>query len=226
MDNLNILIVEDESLIALELKHTIIDFGYNVVGFATNNKTAKRLMQNSKINLILMDINLEDTLNGIELYKEFNTEIPIVYLTAYKDDDTISEAIETNPLGYLVKPHDDDELKALLKLCCFKIQNKENKIESNEDMINFGSGYSFDIKEEKLFFDNVFVKLSPKELQLLKLLMEANGSFVSYYVIENEIWRDTIMHDTAIRSLVYRLRGKLGYKLITNKFDYGIKLEF
>jgi len=225
MDNLNILIIEDESLLALELKHTIIEFGYKVVGFATNNQTARELMKKDNINLILMDINLNDTLNGIELYREFQTKIPIIYLTAYKDDDTIASAIQTEPLGYLVKPHNEDELKALLKLSYFKIQNKQESMLSNKHLVTFGNGYSFDTQKNKLFCQNIFIKLSKNELELLKLLIQENGNFVSYYSIEQEIWRDKVPHSSSIKSLIYRLRGKLEYKLIKNEFDYGVKLE-
>jgi DNA-binding response OmpR family regulator len=226
MDNLNILIVEDESLLALELKYTIISLGYGVVGFATNNQTARELMQKSDINLILMDINLNDTLNGIELYQEFDTEIPVIYLTAYKDEDTISSAIETEPLGYLVKPYNEAELKALLQLSYFKTQKKQDTQISDKHMINFGNGYSFDTKEDKLFFNHIFIKLSNNELKLLKLLIQANGNPVSYYTIEHEIWSDRVPHTTSVKSLIYRLRGKLKYELIKNEFDYGVKLEF
>ncbi len=225
MHNLNILIVEDESLVAMELKQSISALGYNVVDYATNNAMAADMMQRHQIDLILMDINLHDTLNGIELYKSFQTKPPVIYLTAYADDATISQAVLTDPLGYLVKPHNDDELKALLKLAFYKMHHVNATPEAKEHRLLFGNGYAFDTQNDKLFFNDIYVKLSAKEMQLFKLLIDARGNFVSYNTIEHELWPDKIVHDSTLRALLYRLRGKLEYQLIRNEFDYGVKLE-
>ena len=78
MHNFNILIVEDESLIALELADTITRFGYHVVEYATHPTMARQYMGEHEVHLILMDINLEAELSGIELYKSLNCDIPVV----------------------------------------------------------------------------------------------------------------------------------------------------
>ncbi len=224
MYNLNILIVEDESLVAMELKESITQLGYNVVDYATNCAMARELMSANDVNLILMDINLRDTLNGVELYKEFNTETPVIYLTAYKDDETISSAIQTNPLGYLIKPHNEDELKAVLKLAYFKMQDvsKSHKVEN--DVISLDKNYFFNKRKDKLFFNDIFIKLSNNELILLKLLIDERGNIVSYETIESEVWSEKVVSNSALRTLIYRLRGKLNYKFIESEYDYGIKL--
>ena len=148
MDSLNILIVEDESLVALELAKEIKALGYNVVEYATNSQMAKKFIQDYEVNLILMDINLGDDINGIELYKSFKKNIPVIYLTAYKDEATISSAISTDPLGYMVKPHKEDELNAILKLAHYKIQNQitKKKRKPTFKTIDIGEGYIFSQK--------------------------------------------------------------------------------
>jgi len=224
MDNLNILIIEDESLVAMELKESITELGYKVVDFATNCAMAKEMMKSKEINLILMDINLGESMNGIELYKEFNTTIPIIYLTAYKDDVTIAQAIETNPVGYLIKPQNEDELKAVLKLALFKIKCSDDVIKEGHSLMDLGEGYLFDTEENRLFFNDLFIKLSHKEMLLLKLLVDNRGHIVSYESIKSEIWNEKIVTDSALRTLIYRLRGKLEYKLMESEYDYGIKL--
>ncbi|MBU1658821.1 DNA-binding response regulator [bacterium] len=225
MNNLKILIIEDESLVALELSSTISALGYNVVEYATNIKTAVQLMNEYEVNLILMDINLNDTMDGIELYKSFNTKISLIYLTAYKDEITLSRAIETEPLGYLIKPHDEYELKALLKLASYKMQNNTFKSVQNQELLKIGNGYVFNKKENKLFFNDIFISLSSKELQLLKLLINARGNVVTFQTIEDEIWSEKIVSASALRTLIYRLRGKFEYKLIQSEFNFGIKLQ-
>ena len=225
MQNFNILIVEDESLIALELADTITNLGYNVVEYATHPSMVQQCIRAHQVHLILMDINLEAELTGIELYKSLKCRIPVIYLTAYKDEETISRAIETNPLGYLIKPHKEDELKALLKLAFYKLQPKKEIKETVSERQYLGAGYSFDFTEDKLYFNNIFLRLGEKELQLLKLLIYAKESVVTFKMIENELWREKPVSASTMRTLIYRLRGKLEYKLIETVFNQGVKLN-
>ena len=217
MNNLKILIVEDESLIALELSQTITALGYHEVEYVTTPSMAREVMKTTEINLIIMDINLNTTLTGIELYQEFNCSLPIIYITAYRDDKTITKAISTKPLGYLIKPINDDELKALLKLAKYTITD-------NSTIIKLNSEYIFHSKEEKLFYKNKFVNLGKKELKLLKLLLNGKETIISFNIIEDEIWKNQIVTPSAIRTLIYRLRSKLGHQFIETEFNYGIKL--
>ncbi len=224
MESLNILVVEDESLVALEITQTIQNFGYPNVDYATTAQMAKALLQENSFDLILMDINLGEERDGITLYQSLAIDTPIIYLTAYKDDATIQKAIETNPIGYLIKPYSDDELKALIFLATYKIKlmlSHQNK----GQRLALGASYYFDTQEDKLFYHDVFIHLGKKELQLLKLLMRAKGNTVSYYSIENEIWGSQSVSSSTIRTLIYRLRAKLEYKLIKSEQSNGIFLK-
>lgn len=225
MTDLNILIIEDESLIALELMHRIKSFGCNNVQYATHPKKASSIMQKEKINLILMDINLKSDIDGIELYKSFQTDVAIIYITAYNDEKTINMAIQTNPLGYLIKPYGPDELKALLMLATYKMRNHTENIKKNSNFITLGEGYYFDKNTDKLYFNDIYIKIGTKELKLLKLLIYAKGALVSFETIENELWDDHVVNSSAMRTLIYRLRGKLEYKLIETVFSQGLKLN-
>jgi len=216
MNNLKILIVEDESLIALELTETIKLLGYSTVNYATTLRVAKQIIDREDINLIIMDINLNSTITGVEFYKELKRPISIIYVTAYRDDLTIEEAVSTKPLGYLIKPVNDDELKVLLKIA-------ESKVPTTSNLIKLNDEYIFHKEEEKLFYKNEFINLGKKELKLLKLLLSANEKIVSFTQIEDEIWENQIS-SSAIRTLVYRLRSKLGQQFIETEFNYGIKL--
>lgn len=224
MNKLNILIIEDESLVAMELQQAIENMGHNVVEYATNVKMAKQFLLQFDIDLILMDINLNDKVNGIELYKSLELSIPVIYLTAYTDEETMSEAISTNPLGYLIKPHTEDELKAIIKLAQYKIQNIDKVPQKVEKFIKVGKGYFFDTEEEQLFYRDLPVKLTIKERGLLKILIQAKGKIVKFDKIESELWNGEIVNNTSLRTLIYRLRSKLEHKLIESEFNVGIKL--
>lgn len=225
MHNFNILIVEDESLIALELADTITNLGYHVVEYATQPSMAKQYIQDYEVHLILMDINLETKITGIELYTSLACDIPVIYLTAYKDEETISRAIETNPLGYLIKPHKEDELKALLKLAYYKLHSKKENIKAYPEVLHLGDGYYFNFNEDKLYFNDLSINLGEKELQLLKLLIHAKESVVTFQTIEDELWSEKAVSDSTRRTLIYRLRAKLEYKLIETVFNQGLKLN-
>ena len=224
MNNLNILIVEDESLVALELSNSIENLGFHVVDYVTTPKMVTEVFQKEKVDLILMDINLGDEIDGIDLYKSLNTQIPIIYLTAYQDETTISKAIGTDPLGYLIKPYNENELLALLKLATYKIHNSITKVRDTNSLLDIGEGYFYNLQDDKLYFNDMYIKLSLKETRLLKLLIEARGKVVFFSTVEDEIWQDTIPSASSDRTLIYRLRGKLQYKLITTEPHQGIKL--
>jgi DNA-binding response OmpR family regulator len=224
MNKLNILIIEDESLVAMELQQAIEKMGHTVVEYATNVKMAKKFFEEFEIDLLLMDINLNDSLDGIELYKNLEMKVPIIYLTAYTDEETMSQAIQTNPVGYLIKPHTEDELKAIIKLAQYKIQNVDKVPQKIEKLIKIGKGYFFDTDEEQLFYKDLPVKLTLKERGLLKILIQANGKIVKFDTIESELWHGESVNNTSLRTLIYRLRSKLEHKLIESEFNVGIRL--
>ena len=220
MSNLNILIVEDESLLALGFSSYLQALEYNVVDYVTNSKDAIEIMQNSNVNLIVMDVNLGESIDGIDLYTKLNTDALIIYLTAYTDDVTIEKAIKTEPLGYLTKPINDGEFRAMLKLAEVKI-TKKTKTQS----IKLSQSYSFNMQENQLYHNGEFVKLSSKKLQLLKLLIEAKGELVSFQSIEDTLYGDTPPGESALRTLIYRLRNELEHDMIENELNVGIKLK-
>jgi len=219
MHKLHVLIVEDESLLALELATTITQFGCHVEDYVTTPQKAKEVFESQNINLIFMDINLDDTLDGIDLYKSFHTDTPIIYITAYKDEATISKAIETKPLGYLTKPYSEAELSALVKLA-----RMQQGVLSPQELIYFQNNYSFHPQTEELYHTDHLITLSVKKLQLLKLLLNAKGSVVSYMQIEDELYKENPPSSSSIRTLIYRLRSTLQYADIQNELNYGIRL--
>lgn len=221
MNNLDILIIEDESLLALELATIIGSYGYRVVAYVTNAKQAKEVLSLNDINLIIMDINLNEEIDGIDLYKSFHTEAEVIYLTAYVDEQTITKAVETTPLGYLIKPHNQNELLALLKLAEHKLRSK-NQQETAIELLN---DYKFDMKTNMLIHHNNSLKLSSKKAELLKLLIQAKGELISFERIENIIYRDNTHSESTLRTLIYRLRKELPENMIETELNYGIRLK-
>ncbi len=132
-----VLIVEDEFTIALDIETRLINLGYDVIGIAINYDEALPYLLESEIDIALLDINLEDKKSGIDLgkliLKKFN--IPIVFLTAYTDNETFIKANEANPMGFLNKPFKDSDLDHSFKLA-LKQFSLLNQVQSqNEDIV-------------------------------------------------------------------------------------------
>ncbi|XPV54859.1 MAG: winged helix-turn-helix domain-containing protein [Halarcobacter ebronensis] len=150
--------------------------------------------------------------------------IPIIYITAYSDEITIKKAVKTNPLAYLLKPFKREELKTTIYLALHKI-NSSYELFKNEDFIHLGLNYYYNIKDETLFYENLRIKLSIKERALLSILVEAKGNIVSFNSLEYQLWPDYPVSKGALRTLIYRLRTKLEYKLIETIPSLGCKIN-
>ncbi|MEA3353453.1 MAG: response regulator [Campylobacterota bacterium] len=225
MGKLKILIVEDETIVALDIKSAVKQFGYEVTGTATNHDDALKSVRKNTPDLILMDINLENSLDGIQTVHAIHRtqDIPVIYLTAYSDDETVQRAVETNPLHYLIKPFKRDELKSTLLLAMHKIK-KPDFVDKRESYEELGHGYYFDMANENLYYNDLPLKLGLKEIALLKILIDAKGSYVSYENLQRYIWANDTVSASSVRTLIYRLRSKLEHKLIESKISVGCKL--
>lgn len=109
-----IAVVDDEMIVAKDLESTLRSFGYDVPGTAPTGLEAITLATTLKPDLMLMDIRLRGELDGIETARQIQQQldVPIVYVTAFADEETLSRARETHPYGYLVKPVQDNALRS------------------------------------------------------------------------------------------------------------------
>lgn len=122
VDRARILVVEDESVVAKDLSLRLRDLGYDVTGMAHTGDEALKEVEETKPDLILMDIMLKGDIDGIEtaaLVKE-RFDIPVIYLTAYSDDETIERAKITGPFGYILKPFEERELRSNIEIALYK----------------------------------------------------------------------------------------------------------
>lgn len=113
-----ILIVEDEGIQAMNTKLTLLKLGYEVLPIAISGKSAIKLASTHKPDLILMDIRLRGTMDGIEattVIKE-NGELPVIFISAYADDLTMERAKKTSPTAFLEKPVNETLLNKTIKL--------------------------------------------------------------------------------------------------------------
>ena len=109
----NILIVEDESIVALDVKDKLERLGYNVLAIVSSGEKAIEEIMKVQPDLVLMDIVLKGEMDGVETAIKIRDhfDIPIIYLTAHSDERTLKRAEITEPFSYIIKPFADEDLQ-------------------------------------------------------------------------------------------------------------------
>lgn len=122
MNSNRILVVEDEVMVAMTLEDTLEALGYEVVGTTDNGKDAVRLAGEKTPDLILMDIRIRGDIDGIEAAEKISEDydIPVVFLTAHSDEQTLMRALKTQPYGFLIKPFRERELYSNIEMAIHK----------------------------------------------------------------------------------------------------------
>ena len=117
-----IMVVEDEGVVALQIKDTLEHLGYEVPAVALSGEEALAKISSTEPDLVLMDIQLKGALSGIQAAKRIHgaMEVPVVYLTAYSDAETLEMAELTEPYGYVLKPFEEKSLHAVIQMALFK----------------------------------------------------------------------------------------------------------
>ena len=126
-----ILVVEDEAVVAEDIRKILQSYDYEVPEAISTGEAAIKSINKTRPDLILLDIKLKDKLSGIDVAKHIiDLNIPIIYLTAYSDKDIIEKAKATGPFGYLIKPFRERELVATIQMAFFKHKMQQKLIES------------------------------------------------------------------------------------------------
>ncbi|MDG6244953.1 MAG: response regulator [Methanolobus sp.] len=122
MDEVKILVVEDESIIGLNIKKKLKNFGYTVPAIVSTGKEAIKMAEITFPDLVLMDVRLKGDMDGVDTAEEIrkNFDIPIIFLTAYSDDEVLEKAKRTEPYGYIVKPFKADDLHSNIEMALYR----------------------------------------------------------------------------------------------------------
>ncbi|MDX1925595.1 MAG: response regulator [Pirellulaceae bacterium] len=131
--SIRILVVEDETVVARDLQTRLARLGYNVVDATARGDSAIVLAERHNPDLVLMDIRLQGQIDGITAADVIRCRyhLPVVYLTAHADEQTIDRARATEPFGYILKPFDERELRIVIEMALYKHQ-AERKLQLSE----------------------------------------------------------------------------------------------
>src|SRR5688572_24186338 len=129
-----ILIVEDSFIVAYHLQTTLESEGYRVLGTEDSGEKALAFLEKQRPDLILMDIMLNGDLDGIETARAIKGKynLPVIYITALTDKDTIQRAKITEPFGFLTKPFEDREIFTVIEMALYK-HDIESKLRQSEE---------------------------------------------------------------------------------------------
>lgn len=190
MSKTNILVVEDESIVSKDIQHSLNKLGYNVVGVASTGEKALELARSERPDIVLMDIMLKGDMNGIETAEIIRNElsVPVVFLTAYADESTLSKAKITEPYGYIIKPFKEIDLHTSIEMAIYK-HGKEQEIIRERDLL-----YSI-VENKESSNDFIFVKSNSRLVKLKTVDIYFIEALKDYVVIHTADTRYTI-HST------------------------------
>lgn len=129
MPNAQIMIVEDESVSAKRLQRSVEKMGYGVVSISSSGEQAIRRLESIPPDLIIVDIMLQGEMDGIDVIKRISSKyyIPAIYLTSLRDEHIFERAKETDPVGFILKPFEEDELRRVIALGLYRYR-KANRL--------------------------------------------------------------------------------------------------
>ena len=189
MAKTNVLVVEDESIVSKDIQQSLKKLGYNVVGAASTGEKAIDLVHAENPDIILMDIMLKGNITGIETSEKIKEDlnIPIIFLTAYADEATLSKAKVTEPYGYIIKPFKEIDLHTSIEMALYK-HKKEKEVVKERDLL-------YSLVEGKESKDFVFVKSNSRLIKLRTNDIYFVEALKDYVVINTLSTRYTI-HST------------------------------
>ena len=213
-----ILIVEDEVISANYLKLVLSKQGWEVVDIVDNAVDTIKSVKKYDPHLILMDIMINGPTSGCDTALEVRaiSNCSIIFLTAFADEEMISYAMNVNANGYLMKPYKEQEIIANISLLASKKYPTKNSITQKPTIFTYKNGL--------LYKNDEIIKLSPKLLQIIKVLYKNQNQFTSYEDLYKSIWDDEL-NLKKLQMAICRIREIVGKDLIDNIKELGYKIK-
>lgn len=189
MSKISILVVEDEAIVAKDIQNSLKKLGYNVPSVENTGENAVESAGKYKPDLVLMDIMLKGQISGIDAAEQIKRryEIPVIYLTAYADESTLSKAKVTEPYGYIIKPFKEIDLHTSIEMALYK-HGKEQEVKRERDL------YSA-IVTDKTVDDCIFVKSNSRLVKVKTTDIYFVEALKDYVIIHSKTGKYTV-HST------------------------------
>jgi DNA-binding response OmpR family regulator len=219
LKRLKTLLVEDEESLSSLLKDAIGDNFYSFYTAENGKKGLEKFLEISP-DIIITDIMMPD-MSGLEMAREIrkiDPNVPVIILSAFSETDNFLDAIDVGVVKYFIKPFDPDELLEY-------IESLEPILESK--IITLKNGFVYNKVKNTLYKNTRYVKLSKKESEFFKLLMqnyEDDVRVVSDEIIKQSLWVGEDVSDERLRTFIRRLRVKTSKDLVQNIKGEGYQI--
>lgn len=218
---IKILIVEDELVIAKDIKDTLVADGYEITGVCKSVAQAKESLANTVPDMVLIDINLQGTLAGTEIGKQLleHDQIPFIYISSYVDKKTVDDVKATRPMGYLVKPFKKAELLISVELALNNHRLRKIDPKRNQEVVD--SEAPFKIRKTiKYINEHIQDKLEVTQLA------DIAGLDVAYYSRMFKKYIGTSPYQFILQRKIERAEALLStsnYKISEIAYDLGFQ---
>ncbi|WP_321313340.1 response regulator transcription factor [Halarcobacter sp.] len=218
---MKIFLLEDDFSLNRLISKALEDRGFFVTS-VDDGYDAMTQVLNNKYDLYILDINVPG-FSGHEVLQQVrkvHDNLPVIIVSAQLDIDNISKAYDLGCNDYLKKPFELEELMLHIKYHIKTILNSD----VDKDVIDLGSGFSFDLKDQALYKHNHEIVLTQKEKLLLTLFINNLDKTVTSEMIHEYVWDNKEMEAVSMRSMIHKLQKKLKSGMIVNIRGVGYKL--
>jgi len=227
-----VLLVEDEDVARKTLSfylNTIFDEVVVACDGAEGSSTFKKnYEENKKFDLVLTDLKMpnKDGISMIDDIRELVSNQRFIIVSAHKNEDDLLKLINLRVLGYFVKPLNIDNMMEMLKKAKEEVLADNIDTSEQSELITLNKRYTYNKLNDKLYNEETIVKLSKKELDILKVLIDNLGEVVPVEKFKEVVWDDINTNDSAFRTVMKRLKDKVKEDdfIISHK-GYGYIIE-
>ena len=228
-----IVIVEDEAITQRFLQDIFSQYDTQVVGCFDNAADLIAQIKDLECDMILMDINIKGPMDGIQLARKILEKyaVPIVFITAHNDDETVEETLELSPYGFICKPFTSKDVIVTTQIAYKQYQSRQTREEKailtdeNNITVVISETYTYTRKQSQLCRKGEPVDLTKNQHLLVKVLVENINQIVSYETLVSAIWEEAEIADSALRTLIYSVRKLLPDLPVVSHSKIGYALE-
>ncbi|AXH08505.1 hypothetical protein CP960_10070 [Malaciobacter halophilus] len=219
LKDINVLLVEDEEDLRFILHRSIYKYVNSIIEAKDGTEGLEKFLSND-IDLVLSDINMQ-RMSGLKMLKkirEYNSLVPVIFLTAYDTDENILEAISLSNSYLLKKPFEKKQLLTTIQMVI-------GQQRSSEEFIELQNGFTYSLTNKELYLNKQLVSLTKIEKRLLDILIHNKEHIVTFEMIDNYVWQEKGATQETIRAFIKKLRKKTYPELIENVQGMGYLLK-
>ncbi len=226
LNGYTILIVEDDEIALVSLSNILKRY-FKKVLIATNGHEASDCVMSHSIDIILTDMRMpeQDGIGFIQQIRDEAFETPVIFMSAYADAQTLLKAIPLKITDYLIKPI---EINKVLTLCSRLVQEKIDRHEKQRIQkytYRLKNGIAIDLGDKTVHHDNEMILLTKKEFELLSLFLKNRNAVLTKNQIEYALWSGEMVSESSVKTLIKKLREKIGEESIQTVKNIGYKIS-